>query len=110
MPPKYPSVSPSIGLPVAQAGLFIGVSPTGGDSERSPPAPTHEPSCEKCGGALEQLTRLPKFDHPAFEHVPLAPTLNMRIGSGGRVRWNQQQKKTKGLNYSRSPKRSARSR
>jgi hypothetical protein len=27
-----------------------------------------EPSCEKCGGSMEQLTRLPKrFDHPAFD-------------------------------------------
>ena len=26
-----------------------------------------EPACERCGGALEQLTRLPKrFDHPTF--------------------------------------------
>jgi hypothetical protein len=36
------------------------------------PPPTIEPIraislCEKCGGALEQLTRLPKFDHPAFD-------------------------------------------
>jgi hypothetical protein len=30
--------------------------------------PKPEPACEKCGGALEQLTRLPKrFDHPAFD-------------------------------------------
>ena len=30
--------------------------------------PTREPICEKCGGALEQLTRLPKgFDHPTFD-------------------------------------------
>ena len=27
-----------------------------------------EPACEKCGGGLEQLTRLPKrFDHPTFD-------------------------------------------
>jgi hypothetical protein len=30
--------------------------------------PTRKPICEKCGGALEQLTRLPKgFDHPTFD-------------------------------------------
>ena len=29
--------------------------------------PKPEPACEKCGGALEQLTHLPKFDHPAFD-------------------------------------------
>jgi hypothetical protein len=31
-------------------------------------APKPEPNCEKCGGSMEQLTRLPKrFDHPAFD-------------------------------------------
>jgi hypothetical protein len=29
--------------------------------------PKPEPACKKCGGALEQLTRLTKFDHPAFD-------------------------------------------
>jgi uncharacterized Zn finger protein len=29
--------------------------------------PKPEPACEKCGGALERLTRLPKFDHPTFD-------------------------------------------
>lgn len=35
------------------------------------PAGAAEPeqaSCEKCGGLLEELTRLPKrFDHPTFD-------------------------------------------
>ena len=37
--------------------------------DEAPPTiePTREPICEKCGGALEQLTRLPKFDHPTFD-------------------------------------------
>jgi len=29
--------------------------------------PTLDPICGKCGEALEHLTRLPKFDHPAFD-------------------------------------------
>jgi hypothetical protein len=37
--------------------------------DEAPPTiePTREPICEKCGGALEQLSRLPKFDHPTFD-------------------------------------------
>ena len=37
--------------------------------DEAPPTtePTREPICEKCGGALEQLTYLPGFDHPAFD-------------------------------------------
>jgi hypothetical protein len=31
--------------------------------------PKPEPACEKCGGALEQLTRLPKFEKPTSRNV-----------------------------------------
>jgi hypothetical protein len=37
------------------------------DDASAPDAPQPEAACEKCGGALERLTRLPKFDHPLFD-------------------------------------------
>jgi hypothetical protein len=37
--------------------------------DEAPPTiePTREPICEKCSGALEQLTHLSEFDHPGFD-------------------------------------------
>ena len=75
--PPMPPVSPSIlALPVLRRGFSLAVlaadegrTGTRTMSDEAPPTtePTREPICEKCGGALERLTRLPKFDHPAFD-------------------------------------------
>ena len=75
--PHAPPVSPSVlALPVLWRGFSLAVlaadegrAGTRTMPDEAPPTiePTSEPICEQCGGALEQLTRLPKFDHPAFD-------------------------------------------
>jgi hypothetical protein len=40
---------------------------TSDDAPSGAPEP-EQPNCEKCGGGLEQLTRLPRaFDYPTFD-------------------------------------------